>query len=131
MVLIPIGTMQLFLHAMCSAHTLDFHLYATKMLYMYSCCCYRRRKKGTVQKMQRSIKRDKTPEKNFPTLSFVYRSSSKDWSVSLFLLCAEQTSLKPVQDPGHTLYGVKCFGRLVSNLGNGSNLFSQFAQAVS
>jgi hypothetical protein len=39
---------------------------------------------GTVQKTQRSIKRHKTPEKNFPTLSFVYRSSSKDWSVSLF-----------------------------------------------
>jgi hypothetical protein len=37
--------MQLFLHATCSACTLDFHLYATKMPYMYSYCCYGREKK--------------------------------------------------------------------------------------
>lgn len=37
--------MQSFLHAICSACTLDFHFYATKMPYMYSYCCYRREKK--------------------------------------------------------------------------------------
>jgi hypothetical protein len=124
--------MQLFLHAICKqrSHALLPTSMPTKMPYMYSYCCYRRKKMSTAQENAALDKTEtKTPEKSSNSIvriSFLFQILA-----CVALLCTKQTSLKSVQDPGHALYSVHCLRRLFSNLRNGSNLFPQLAQVFS